>query len=222
MAEQKKLLVTILMIGVVLLGLFVLLYFQLSSYGWGPMKGDESLTTQIDSLKTKLAKEKARIKKIPDVEQQRRELEVDYQVAMQLLPKESSPDELLGFINEKARTAGADIIAIKPSRPAIVIEDTSASTKKKRTTTKSKKGGSTEKMYEEWTFDMKLLGTYDQLGSFINKMEEFEIEVPGGVEKRFFAVKAISLKADSGGLTEDGRHACSLVMQTFRYLKKEG
>lgn len=206
MNEQKKMLLTVAVFGLIAIGLLVVLYLQMGHIGIGPFQGPESLTTRIEQQQQRLKEAQSKIDQIPDREKELQNLTRIQKKVDQLLPKESTPEQLLLYIQKKAEESGVTPLDIKPA-------------KSRGTARVGGRGrGASQQLYEEWTYEMQLLGTYDQLGRFINLIEEFQITAPGGQpEERFFNVKELEISADSGGITEGGRHECKLVIQTFRY-----
>jgi hypothetical protein len=219
MNENVKLWITIGANAVVAIGLLVGLYFPMAKIGIKPFAGANSLRTQIETLEKDLKAAKDKIAQIPKVQEDLRRLEPTQKLATQLLPREKSPYELERAIRTKADETGIALNQIKPAQtaggagPVLAIGGS--------------RGGASTKAYEEWNFAIDTVGTCDQLGAFINKMEEFEILVDGKPESRFFAVKNITLSAALGGMAETdagaegdklkNRHQCGLTMVTYRY-----
>ena len=198
MKEGVKLGITIAAFVVITLGLLVWLYFQVAYIGWEPFKGEESLARQMEKLDARMQVAQEKIAEIPEKEAEMRRLSDADRSARQLLPRKRHTDELLQAIERKAKESGVLPIAMRPER--------------------ARGQGMAAGDYEEMSFSIEILGTYDQIGTFVNKMEEFEIRGEDNrLEKRFFAVKDIDLEAQEDGLNRHGILKCSLIMQTYRY-----
>lgn len=195
-------------------GCLVLLYFQITEAGdmW-PYQGEPgTLTSDIAGLDSDIARLRAEERKIPAAREQLVAVTADYEFAARVLPRESSPDQLIAAIRTKAQQSG-----VYPSslQPGIVAAGRSGAR------------GGTGGSFETWRFTLTLDGTYDQIATFVNRMEEFESTDASRTasEKRFFEVRQIDLSAAGDGLAgiepnaagEPVRHKCTMIMQTYRY-----
>lgn len=216
MSEEKKLGLTLAIFFFVMVVMLVLLYFELAYVGWGPLQKEDSLTAKIAKKKEELQKANEKIKKIPELEKKLEQLAPEVRLAEQLIPSEATQDELLAYINDKANEAEIKISKITPNIPKIKIQ---TKDKKKKDTKKppSKKKEGTKQL-EPWIFTISGSGTYDQMATFINKLEEFETRGPDGtIQKRLFAIEDISIRAAKEGMEEGGIHTWSLELCTYRY-----
>ena len=214
MNENVKLGITIGAFAAVVLGLMLQLYRQMSYVGDDPFKNPTSVKAQIDTTQRAIEDAEAKIAQLPDKRVELKKWQQEEKKAVQLLPSESTPDDLLRAIRKKAEEAGVKPRYIKPSR-----SDSGRPGFGAPGMPGPGGGGGGGAKQEEWLFRIDLIGTYDQIAVFINKMEEFEIAAPSGqMEKRFFAVRELEISAPGNGVTEDGINRCKLTMQTFRYI----
>ena len=224
MSEKNKLIITIVASVLVAIGIAVGIYFPMNEIGIRPFDGNpKNLRKEIEGLKKELDGFQAKIKQIPDAEEKKRLLEPVSQEAAQLLPRERNPIDLIGAIRQKATEAGVITTVINPGKVAAV-----SAAKQGFGPGSRSKAAPVGAAFDEWTFSLELEGTCDQIGLFVNKMEEFEVPgaTDGRMEKRFFVVRNISITASRNGLTEgvilvEGKpmtatHKCSLSMVTYR------
>ena len=215
----KKTLATVFgLIGALVVGAAVYLYTLISEAGdmW-PAKGKPgTLTAQIGRLKNEVRALNDEVAKIPAAKERRDAIAIDYELAANVLPRESTPDQLIAAIRTKALQS--DVL---PTRLTHAIQ---------RAGTRGRSGGA-EGAFETWRFTLTLQGSYDQIASFVNRMEEFESTdaAKTGAEKRFFEVKDITITSAGNGLanlefdvakgsgTKPIMHTCNVVMQTYRY-----
>ncbi|MDR1536038.1 MAG: hypothetical protein LBU64_13285 [Planctomycetota bacterium] len=223
MLANKKLVVPLAVAGALLLGSLYYLSTLAREAGdfWPFVNEPGSLSAGIASLRGDVGKLQEEIKKIPAARERLEAVKVEYDLATRVLPRENSPDQLIAAIRTKAQQAGVIPTQLVPSRSRASAPRGG----------RNQRGGASGN-FEEWTFTLRLEGTYDQIATFVNYMEEFESSSPSrtGSEKRFFQVRDIDISADQNGMGflgnpgDDGqaaesrqRHGCSLVMQTFRY-----
>ncbi len=198
MKESLKLGITIGVFAVLLLGCLVGLYFQVSYIGYEPFKGKESIAQQMDDLQARLDEAQSRIEQIPEKKKKLKELEIVAKSANQLLPSKRTSDDLLRAIWKKAEESGVVPRSVEPGRAT--------------------RNSQSEGDYEPLAFTIAIDGPYDNIALFINRMEEFEVAGKNGqLEKRFFAVRKISIKNRSSKLSENGIQTCTMTMETFRY-----
>ena len=175
---------------------------------WPLYDADGSLTNAINGLEREIQTLRSQNAKIDEVKEKLELLRVEYDLAARVLPRENSPAQLIEAIRTKAQQTG-----VVPSRLVPQVG--------------GRRGSSS---FEEWRFNLAISGTYDQIATFINKMEEFESGDPQGVgaERRFFQVLEMNITAAGNGLATltgsspsganaSSGHACDLVMQTYRY-----
>ncbi|MBN2713371.1 MAG: hypothetical protein JXR97_13205 [Planctomycetes bacterium] len=209
MNETKKLVITIVAVAILVLGLLGWTYVQMATIGQEPFKGEDSIAYKIDTTNVAIGEAQKKIDQIEPKKEEYEKLLVVQDDANQLLPKKRDPAELLNYITQKAKEAKVDAQDVTPKKA-----------KAKGSSGFSGRGASSSgDKFEEWLYEMKVKGTYDEIATFINKMEEFEIREEGEEpRKRFFAVKEIKLKAQDSGLVEgDAKHTAELVMVTYRY-----
>ncbi|MCX7934021.1 MAG: type 4a pilus biogenesis protein PilO [Planctomycetota bacterium] len=207
MNERTKLLLTIGISIALALALCALLYLPMSKIGIWPFMSETSLRAQQAKLAAEASALREKINRdLPQAKAELEKLRPMYETAVLILPQERRPEDLLGAINAKASEAGVTTISLSPG--AVTAKGGAA--EGRQIAGKKAVAAAT---HEEWSFKIELLGTYDQIATFINKMENFET----AEGKRFFAVSDFSIEADNKGLTEEGRHKCSLSMVTYRY-----
>ncbi len=213
MGKSKNILIFVAVLILALIGEGVGLYFQLRHVGWGPLaRYPQSLKAKKDGFQRRINDAQAKIDQIPGREEELATLEKDEKVADQLLPRASRPDELLQFIRRKAKEANVSPQSITPSVSGVG----GGSAPSSPFGGPGDAGGS---KYQKWSFAIVIKGTYDEIGTFVNKMEEFEISLEGSPpEKRFFRVTSLDIAATDGGMSEGVRHTCNLQVETFRYV----
>lgn len=213
----KKTLATVFgLIGVLVIGAGVYLYMLIGEAGdmWPAKNKPGTLTTEIARLNRDVAALRQEVAKIPTTRQRLEEVTVDYELASSVLPRESTPDQLIAAIRTKALQS--DVL---PTRLQHTIQ-------------KPRSGrGAAAGPFDVWRFTLELQGDYDQISSFVNRMEEFESTDASrtGAEKRFFEVKDITITSAGSGLanlefdvdrgagTKPVKHTCTVIMQTYRY-----
>lgn len=212
---KKQLAMILGVLAVVLIGAVIYLYTLVKEAGdmWPYENEPGTITNRIQRLQKEVADLKAEIAKIPAAKERLEAIRVEYDLAARVLPRESSPDQLLAAIRMKAGQTH-----VTPSKLTPRISS--------RGSSPGRRGGGGSG-FEEWSFTLELTGTYDQIATFVNKMEEFESGDPSrtGSEKRFFKVSSINITAEKNGLAALGGarpeniigHKCTLVMQTYRY-----
>lgn len=219
MESKNKIRYVIIALGVLFVAGGVYLYTLIGTAGdrWPAYDEPGTLTNDVTRLTASVAQLVKEVAKIPEAKKQLEVLQVEYDLAIRVLPKENSPDQLVGAIRTKAEQAGVKPISLKPS-------------------TSGRAGGGARKgssgPFEEWSFGLDIYGTYDQIATFINKMEEFESTDSSqvGSEKRFFRLQDIEITASENGLgnlhplsavDSNGKptraHNCKMTMQTYRY-----
>ena len=175
-----------------------------------------ALRAEIGKLEGELKSHQAKIKKIPETEDKKKAIEPVSQEAAQLLPRVRNPIDLIGNIRQKATESGVLTSMIDPGTISAAGGGGKGGGFGPGQRSKATTGGG----FDEWSFKIDMEGTCDQIGMFVNKMEEFEVPgTEGRMEKRFFAVRSISITASKSGLTEGGpkaTHKCSLSMVTYR------
>lgn len=198
------------------LGLGYYLYTLISIAGdrWPLFEEPGSLTADIKSLTRQIGELKKEEATIPEVKQKLEDLKKEYEVALRVLPTESTQDQLIGAIRLMTQQSKVTLDRINPmpSRASVAAG-----------------GKGAPKLFDSWTASLELHGSYDQLATFVNKLEQFESSDPatGNAQRRFFQVTDIDITSEDGGLAELGDkgynnekkgHACKMVIQTFRYV----
>lgn len=211
---KKQLAIVLVIMAVVLIGALVFLYYQIKRAGdmWPHENKIGTLANTISKLETEIHALNQDVAKIPAAKEELEAYRIEYELAGRVLPRESTPDQLLAAIRTKAEQAG-----ITPNR---IMPKSGGSG--------GKRGSSS---FEEWSFTLDLVGSYDQIAAFVNRMEEFESAdaTRTGSEKRFFKISSIAINAEDNGLAALGGsppesvkgHKCVLVMQTYRYTGSE-
>lgn len=213
MGKSKNIFIFVGVLVLALIGEGVGLYFQLRHVGWGPLASSpQSLKVKQTGFQRRITDAQSKIEQIPAREEELATLEKDEKVADQLLPRVSRPDELLQFIRRKAKEANVSPQSITPS-----VSDAGGGNAPANPFGGPSEGGGSK--YQKWSFAINLKGTFDEIGTFVNKMEEFEISLEGSPpEKRFFRVTSLDIAATDSGMSEGVRHNCNLQVETFRYV----
>ncbi|MDR1519329.1 MAG: type 4a pilus biogenesis protein PilO [Planctomycetota bacterium] len=225
MLANKNMQIFLAAAALLFLGCGYYLWTQLVAAGdsWPYENEPGSLTAANNALQNEVRRLQEDAKKIPAANESLKTVKADYDLATLVLPRENTPDQLVAAIRTKAEQAGVVLIKLVPSRVGATQGAGARAPQRGR--------GAQAAAFEEWNFSLNIRGTYDQIASFVNHMEEFESSDPNvaGSEKRFFQVRDIDITADQGGLGFFGvagagpstsprqRHECSLVMQTYRY-----
>ncbi len=207
------------LMGVVIVACTVYLYMLVSEAGdmWPAYRKPGTLTQQLESLDNEVQGLRIQVAQIPGRQDILEALKVEYEYGSRILPRESSPDQLIAAIRTKAQQSGITPNRLQPS----IVRGQPAQTGR------AGQGGQGAN-FEIWRFSLNLQGDYDQIATFINRMEEFDSPDAErtGSEKRFFEVREIDIKAQDQGLANLGadtggapvQHACSLIMQTYRFI----
>lgn len=202
--------------GALILGCAVHMYILMKEAGdrWPLENGPGSLTQRITALRAGVDQLRKQEAQIPGRREELAAVTADYELAATVLPRESGPDQLIAAIRTKARQAGVVPTRLQPS----IVQAAAG---------RGAQGGGA---FEIWRFSLDVVGSFDQIAGFINRMEEFES--PGaaraaraGSERRFFEVRELTIDAQENGLANLGggaaanpvRHRAALVMQTYRY-----
>ena len=198
------------LIGLMVVGAAVYLYMQIAEAGdmWPKLNAAGTLSRQIQTLNADIKKLNEEQKKIPILREQLEKLSVDYDYAATVLPRVNSPDQLLAAIRTKAQQSGVFPSSLNP--------------------TSAKGGGrNANASLETLRFTIVLEGNYDEVATFVNRMEEFDSPdaAKTGTERRFFELKNIKIAAVDNGQANLGlgagnnpiKHKCDLVMQTYSY-----
>lgn len=217
---KKRLSMVIGFIALLVVGGAVYLYMLISEAGdrWPSLNTAGSLTQQVNQLDRDVQNLKAEVAKIPAMEERLAKVRIDFELASRVLPRESSPDQLIAAIRTKAQQAGVAPSSLRPS-----VSRAAA----RRSTRNARGGGGPSGSFETWTFSLTLQGSYDQIASFVNRMEEFDSAdaAQTGSEKRFFELIDIDISAEQSGLANLGpnsggnpiMHNCNITMRTYRY-----
>ncbi len=215
---KKNFNVVLLILGLLILASIVYLYMLIKEAGdrWPAYREPGTLTQRLETLDNEVRQLQQQVAQIRPRGEVLEQLKVEYELASRVLPRESSPDQLLAAIRTKAQQAG-----VFPNRLTPSVVAAAAARPGQRGA--APVGGS----FETWRFSLSLEGNYDQIATFVNKMEEFDSPDAArtGSEKRFFEVKELSIVAQESGLINLGpqaadvpvQHKCNLTMQTYRY-----
>lgn len=203
-------------LGVLVLGCLYHLYTLVGEAGdtWPAENEPGTLTNQLNQLDEEVRRLRMEVAKIPAAEERLKAVNEEYELASRVLPRESSPDQLIAAIHTKAQQSGVIPTSLSPS-----VAKGGPQPQGGR--------GQGSNAFETWRFTLNLTGSYDQLATFINRMEEFDSPDAArtGSEKRFFEVRDITITSEENGLanlTPEGagkpvEHKCVVVMQTYRY-----
>ena len=120
-------------------------------------------------------------------------------MARQVLPNEYRVFELSEAIGEKAKQTGVNVRSVRRVTP-------------------TRRAGTDSGYFEQISFEIQMVGSYDQIARFVNSMEEFERSGPDteGL-RRFFKVLSLEITAARSGLSLTEPHTARLNMATFRY-----
>jgi len=213
--DTKKYKALIGVLAALSLASLVYLYFQVEEAGdmWPSENKPGSLTANINNLQTEITRLRGEVAKIKPAEEQLAIIRADHDIAVRVLPKESSMDQLVAAIGTKAQQSGVFPSSLKPD----IVRSGAAARGKKVA------GGN----FETLRFTLSIDGSYDQIATFVNRMEEFDSTDAARMasEKRFFEVREITITAAGQGLAnlepdsigEPVRHKCDMIMQTYRY-----
>ncbi|MCL2000544.1 MAG: type 4a pilus biogenesis protein PilO [Planctomycetes bacterium] len=205
-------------------GGLVYLFLQIKEAGdfWPYNNEPGTLTHEVNQLTDEVQRLQVEVARIGPAREQLEAIRIEHELASTVLPRESSPDQLVAAIRIKAQQAG-----VIPDR---LIPSAARAPQQPRGGGARRAGGA----FEEWNFSLTIRGTYDQIASFVNRMEEFESvdAEKTGTEKRFFQVQDIEITAEENGLANlgaaaasgpEGRkgHQCILLMQTYRFTGSE-
>lgn len=228
--------------GVLFLGGLVYLGMLMSETGdvWPFYNEPGTHQNDINKLNKSIADLRKKIRDIEDVRLKLKETEQEYRLAVRVLPSENHPDQLLAAIRDKAIQSGAQpnkIVSEIRTGALGMVTGSSGGRNAVTATAQRSRGAQGMKNasgnFDEWVFTLDMMGTYDQIASFINTMEEFESNDGSqtGSERRFFHINQLELIASYDTLnyvyTEDtdkkqgnplyNLHKCRLAMSTFRY-----
>lgn len=199
MSELQKMIITIVVFGVSLAGLLVGLYFQVAKIGIEPFKGPESIAVQMDEMLNREEQARADIEMIPAKKKELAGYQRDKETAKTLVPADVLPEKMMLLIVSKAREAGVSPTYLKPIGH-------------------SDDDGDGAEGLEGFSFAMRIKGTFDDIGKFINLLEEFEISGTGGEQKnRYFEIEKLEINAKKKGMVESGGHKVDLLVKTYRY-----
>lgn len=226
---NKNLIKIIVPLVVLLVGSAVYLFLQIREAGdvWPYNDAPNTLTREVNSLTSEIQGLKKDVAKIKLAEEELEKVKVEYELATRVLPRENTPDQLLAAIRTKAQQAGVIVNRLVPSAS-------------RARSSSSRRGRGAQTSFEEWRFTLDIRGSYDQIATFVNNMEEFESgdHERTGSEKRFFRVSEFSILASDNGLgflhiakqddgvgvmgaQSEGGHTCSMLMETFRFTGSE-
>lgn len=209
---KKQLAMVLGVLGVMLAGALIFLYLQVKEAGdmWPAENQPGTLKAEIGRLQREVDALNEEVKKIPGTREQLEAIKIEHELATRVLPRESSPDQLLAAIRTKAESSNVQPVRLVPTVGGAAARG---------------RGGASS--FETWSFTLEIKGSYDQIATFINRMEEFESADPSrvGSEKRFFRVTDIEINSELNGLAGLGGmlphevtgHSCLLTMQTYRY-----
>jgi type IV pilus assembly protein PilO len=126
-------------------GLLGLLWYQIIS----PMEVEiEQKGLQLANLQATIAKAVAQQKVLAEFKQQTIQLEKQLHALTAVLPTDKETDEILRQVQRSASTSGLRILRVGP-RPIIDHE-----------------------VYTEWPIDMEVLGTYHNMGTFLDRIRQ--------------------------------------------------
>lgn len=206
MDEKKKLAATIAVVAVVVLALVGLLAWQFRVLGVAPLDHPQSLNAQIKATEASYTALRQKLDvEMPAAVAKKEKLEGLRSEAEQLLPVGVASEELLEFVRAKADKSLVDLLSTREQFIAPGRDPRSAGVPA-----------------QEIALKVTLDASFDELVSFINYLEMFEMPGDDGKPiQRFFAVKNIEVTAKDMGMVEsntpDARHKVNLTLSTYKY-----
>lgn len=214
MGGRKRLIRMLVVAGVILLGGLAYLFLLVREAGdmW-PYEGEpNTLTREVTDLEKEVRRLEAERAKIPAAREELERIRVEYDLASRVLPRQASPGQLMDAISVKALQAGVVPNRLTPSASGQAARGRGVA-------------------FEALDFALSIKGSYDQIATFVNRMEEFESNDPSRIssDKWFFEVKEITITAEDNGMSNLGaqaaqnavKHQCDLKMRTYRYTGTE-
>ena len=197
--NTKSFATAITVMALLVAGLLVLLWFQTKKIGdWPNEKETTSLLRKNAALRRSIAELEGKVRVHSLLEELVPILREEDAMARQVLPNKLPPQELVAAIMEKARQSGVTIRDVVP--------------------TPAPRRATGDGLFVPIPFRINLQGSYDQIASFINSMEEFERSGPEAEGlRRFFQVSELDIQATRYGLSLGEPHTARLSMTTYQY-----
>src|SRR6266852_1290603 len=168
-------------------GLLALFWYQFLT----PINADiQSRMSHLDDLQKTIAKSLQQQKQLAEIKKEAIELQAKLDMLKTVLPLERETDLLFRSVQQQATTSALRIVRVAP-RPTIDHE-----------------------VYTEWPIDMEVIGTYHNVGSFLDKIRRLPRIV------NLTALK-LNVRSAEGDLAATQSVGATYVATTFVY-KKEG
>jgi Tfp pilus assembly protein PilO len=143
-----------------------------------------------DDLTVQIAKSLAQQRVFQQFKKEAAELEMKLETLKSVLPLERETDQVLRQVQQSASTSGLRILRIGP-RPLIDHE-----------------------VYTEWPIDMEVIGTYHNMGAFLDKIRQLPRIVNIGTLR-------ISSRASEGELSFSSSVGATYTATTFVYKEEQ-
>lgn len=168
-------------------GLLALFWYQFLT----PIEADiQSRMSMLDDLQRTIAKSLQQQKQLGELKKQALELQAKLDMLKSVLPLEKETDQIFRAVQQQATTSALRILRVTP-RPTIDHE-----------------------VYTEWPIDMEIIGTFHNVGLFLDKIRKLpRIVNIGGLK--------MNLRAADGGQAATANIGATYVATTFVY-KEEG
>jgi type IV pilus assembly protein PilO len=168
-------------------GLLALFWYQFLT----PFDGDiQSRMSQVDDLQKTITKSLAQQKQLAQLKKEAIALQAKLDMLKTVLPTEKETDQLFRSVQSQATSSALRIMRVAP-RPTLDRE-----------------------VYTEWPIDMEVVGTYHNVGLFLDRIRQ----LPRIVN---ITTLRLSLRAAEGDLAATQSVGATYVATTFVY-KEEG
>lgn len=115
----------------------------------GPMEEQiEAKTAQLDALQQTIAQGRLQQQRLAEFKRESEQLEVQLEELKSILPLEKETDQLLRSIQQTATSSALRVLRVGP-RPIVDYE-----------------------VYTEWPVDMEVVGTYHNIGTFLDRIRQ--------------------------------------------------
>ena len=177
----------VLIVAAVCGGLLGLFWYQFLT----PMQADiQSRMSALDDLQRTIAKSLQQQKQLAELKKQALELQAKLDMLKLVLPLEKETDQIFRSVQQQATTSALRILRVTP-RPTIDHE-----------------------VYTEWPIDMEIIGTFHNVGLFLDKIRQ----LPRIVNINALKMNVRSAEGDQAATASIG---ATYVATTFVY-KEEG
>jgi len=177
----------VLIVAAVCGGLLALFWYQFLT----PIDGDiQSRMSRLDELQKTIAKSLQQQKQLAQIKKDAIELQQKLDMLKLVLPLERETDQIFRSVQQQATTSALRIVRVAP-RPTIDHE-----------------------VYTEWPIDMEVIGTFHNVGMFLDKIRQLPriVNITG---------LKLGVRAAEGDLAATQSVGATYVATTFVY-KEEG